>query len=134
MQVIDKDDGSISDVWLSDRYPATLWQTVFSFGGDKSASPTNEWTRVMEREYGFKPGFVMKMVAKDKRGQQGGLEVTRMQEKKVAADKFALPPGYEVVEMPEIPGGLPTMKMPTTKEEGEKMREEWMKKMQEQQR
>ena len=134
VQVIDKDNGSTSDLWLSDRYPAKLWQTVFSFGGDKGASPANEWTRVMERKYGFKPGFVMKMVSKDKSGQQGGLEVTRMQEKKVAADKFALPPGYKVVEMPEIPGGLPTMKMPATKEEAEKMREEWMKKMEEQPR
>jgi hypothetical protein len=31
-------------------------------------------------------------------------------------------------------GGPPSMKMPTTKEEAEKMRDEWMKKMQEQQR
>jgi len=76
----------------------------------------------------------MKMVSKDKRGKESGLEVTRMEEKKVAADKFAIPPGYEVATMPDMPGGTPTMKRPTTKEEAEKMRDEWMKKMREEQR
>jgi len=134
VQVIDKDDGGTADLWLSDRYSAKLWQTVFSFGGNRGESPTSGWMRIVEREYGFKPGFIMKMVSKGKDGQQGGLEVTRIQERKVAASKFALPPGYEVVDMPDMSGGPPGMKMPTTQEEAEKMRDEWMKKMQEQQR
>ena len=134
VQVIDKDDGQTADLWLSDRYPVTLWQTVFSFGSNEGKSPTNVWTEVVEKRYGFKPGFIMKMVSKSKDGQRGGLEVTRMQEKKVAASKFTLPPDYEVTEVPDMPGGLPSMKMPTTKEEAEKMRDEWRKKMQEQQR
>jgi hypothetical protein len=134
VQVIDKDDGSITDLWLSDRYSAKLWQTVFSFGGDKGESPTTGWMPIVEREYGFKPGFIMKMVSKGKDGARGGLEVTRIQEKQVAANKFAPPAGYEVVEMPDMSGGLTNMKMPTTREEAEKMRDEWMKKMQEQQR
>jgi len=53
---------------------------------------------------------------------------------KVAAGKFAVPPGYKVTDVPDMPEGMPNMKMPTTKEEAEKMREEWMNKMQEQQR
>jgi len=76
----------------------------------------------------------MKMLSKDKSGQQNGLEVIRMQEKKVAAGTLAVPPGYQVTEMPEMPEGMPNMKIPTTEEEAEKMREEWMKKMQKQQR
>jgi hypothetical protein len=76
----------------------------------------------------------MKMVSKDKGGKKSGLEVTRMQAKKVAAGNFAVPPGYQVQEIPEMPSGVPNMKMPTTKEEAEKMRDEWMKKMQEQER
>ena len=76
----------------------------------------------------------MKMVSEGKDGQRGGLEVTRMQKKNVAANKFVVPPGYEVTEVPDMSGGLPSMKMPTTKEEAEKMRDEWMKKTQEQQR
>ncbi len=134
VQVIDKDEGHTADLWLSDRYPITLWQTVFSFGGDESENPTNVWTEVVEKQYGFKPGFIMKMVSEGKDGQRGGLEVTRMQKKNVAANKFVVPPGYEVTEVPDMSGGLPSMKMPTTKEEAEKMRDEWMKKMQEQQR
>jgi len=134
LRVIDKDEGSTADLWLSDRYPARLWQKIFSFGGDGGKSPSSGWTEIMEKEYGFKPGFVMKMLSKDKGGQQSGLEVIRMQEKKVAAGKFAVPPGYKVTEVPDMPEGMPNMKMPTTREEAEKMREEWMKKMQEQQR
>lgn len=134
VRVIDKDEGSTADLWLSDRYPAKLWQTIFSFGGDGGKGQSSQWTRIMEKEYGFKSGFVMKMQSKDKGGRQGGLEVTRMQEKPVAASKFAVPPGYKVTEVPDMPEGMPSMKMPTTPEEAEKMREEWMKKMQEQQR
>lgn len=134
VQVIDKDDGHTADLWLSDRYPVMLWQTVFSLGGNEGKSPTSVWTEVAEKQYGFKPGFIMKMVSEGEDGQRSGLEVTRMQEKKVAASKFTLPPGYEVTEVPDMSGGLPSMKMPTTKEEAAKMRDEWMKKMQEQQR
>lgn len=103
IQVIDKDEGQTADLWLSDRYPAKLWTTVFSFGGDEHKSPSGQWTKIVEKEYGFKP-------------------------------EFALPPGYEVVDVPDMTGGVPSMKMPTTEEEAEKMREEWMKKMQQQHR
>jgi len=134
LRVTDKDDGSTADLWLSDRYPAELWQKVFSSGGGGGKGPNRGWAQFMEKEYGFKPGFVMKMVSKDKGGKKSGLEVTRMQAKKVAAGNFAVPPGYQVQEIPEMPSGVPNMKMPTTKEEAEKMRDEWMKKMQEQER
>ncbi len=134
LRVIDKDDGSTADLWLSDRYPARLWQRIFSFGEGGGKNASSGWTQVMEKEYGFKPGFVMKMLSKEKGGRQSGLEVIRMQEKKVPPGKFAVPSGYEVNDVPAMPEGMPDMKMPTTKEEAEKMREEWMKKMQQQQR
>jgi len=133
VQVIDKDSGHTADLWLSDRYPAELWQTIFSFGGEESKGPTHAWMDIAKKEYGFKPGFIMKMVAKEKGGQRGGLEVTRIQEKKVAADKFKVPSDYEVAVMPEMPIGLSGMKIPTTEEEAEKMRDEWMEKMKEMQ-
>ncbi len=133
VQIIDKDNGQVSDFWLSDRYPMTMWQNVFAFDANAAQSPTGAWARVAERQYGFKPGFIMKMVSTDKRGAKSGLEVTRMEEKKVAPDKFTIPSGYEVVTMPSMPAGTPTMQMPTTKEEAEKMRDEWLKKMEEEQ-
>jgi Domain of unknown function (DUF4412) len=134
VRITDKRDGEVSDFWLSDRYPATMWRNVFSMRGNSGESPANDWTRIAERQYGVKPGFIMKMVSKDKRGRESGLEVTRMEEKKVAADKFVIPPGYEVATMPDMPSGAQTMKAPTTKEEAEKMRDEWMKELQEEQR
>ncbi len=132
IQVLDKDEGHTADLWLSDRYSAKLWANVFSFGGNDAKSPSSQWTRIVEKEYGFKPGFIMKMTSKGKDGQVGGLEVTRMKEGKVAQKEFTFPSGYDVVDVPDTAGDLPNMKMPTTKEEAEKMREEWMKKMQQQ--
>lgn len=134
VRVTDKRTGEASNFWMSDRYPATMWQNVFSMRGNRGESSTAEWAQMAERQYGVKPGFIMKMMAKDKRGKERGLEITRMEEKKVAADKFTIPAGYEVATMPDTPAGSPAMKRPTTKEEAEKMRDEWMKKMQEGQR
>jgi hypothetical protein len=57
-----------------------------------------------------------------------------MQEKKVAPNKFTIPSGYEVTTMPDMPAGAPMMGRPTTKEEAEQMRDEWLKKMQEDQK
>ncbi len=134
VRVTDKDSGEVSDFWFSDRYPPTMWQNVFAFDANTGQSPTGEWARVAERKYGVKPGFIMKMLVTDKRGAKSGLEIIRMEEKKVAADKFTIPSGYEIVTMPSMPAGDPTMQMPTTKEEAEKMRDEWLKKMEEQQK
>lgn len=132
VRVIDKDEGHTADLWLSDRYPAALWSNIFS-AGDEQTSPSSQWSRIVERQYGVKPGFVMKMLAKGKDGQRGGLEVTRMQKKKVSPKAFVVPPGYEVVEVPVMPTGLPSLQAPKTQEEAEKMREEWMRKMKEMQ-
>ena len=66
-------------------------------------------------------------------GKKAGLEVTRIQQKKVPSNKFTVPSSYQTSSAPDV-AGMPTdMKMPTTPEEAEKMREEWMKKMQQQQ-
>lgn len=131
LRIVDKDEGDTAELWLSDQYPATLWHSIFSAGNDQTNNASRGWSRAMEREYGIKPGFVMKMLSQGKDGKKSGLEVTRMQKKKVSPDAFALPPGYEVVEMPVMPSGIPSVKAPTTQEEAEKLRDEWMEKMKE---
>lgn len=133
LRIIDKDEGHTADLWLSDQYPASLWHDIFSAGNAQDGGPSGAWSQTVKREYGIKPGFVMKMSSKGKDGRRGGLEVTRMQKKKVSPKAFVLPPGYEVVEVPTMPSGMPNMKAPQTQEEAEKMREEWMKKMKEMQ-
>jgi hypothetical protein len=134
VQVIDKDNGEVSDLWFSDRYPPTMWQNVFAFDANAAQSPTGHWARVAERKYGVKPGFIMKMMLTDKSGAKSGLEITRIQEKKVAANKFTIPSGYEVTTMPDMPAGAPAMMHPTTPEEAERMRDEWLKKMEQDQK
>lgn len=133
VRIVDEDDGHTADVWLSDQYPASLWHAVFSAGDDKARGPSGGWGELVQRQYGVKPGFVMKVVSTGRDGTKGGIEVTRMQRKKVPTDAFKVPPGYELVEAPVMPSGMPNMKAPTTQEEAEKMRDEWMQKMKEMQ-
>jgi hypothetical protein len=37
--------------------------------------------------------------------------------------QLKVPSDYEVAAIPELPSGLPSMKVPTTKEEAEKMKD-----------
>jgi hypothetical protein len=89
-----------------------------------------DWNQAAKK-IGFKPGFIMKMVHKDQDGKEGGLEVTKLMEKKVGKVQVSLPADYDVKEMPIPPGeaGDSSMKVPTTREEAERMRDEWIKKM-----
>lgn len=134
IRVIDKEDGDTADFWLSDRYSVKLWETVFGVGGTASKGSNGQLAQVLGKQYGLKPGFVMKVESTTEGGQRGGLEVTRIQKKKVAPRRFAVPSGYSVTELPSAPGGATQMKTPADREEAEKMREEWMKKMQEMQK
>ena len=134
VRVTDKDSGEVSEFWFSDRYPATMWQNVFAFDASAAQSPTNDWARIAERKYGVKPGFIMKMELTPTRGAKSGIEITRMEEKKVSTDKFTIPPGYTVTTMPSMPAGVPTMRQPTTREEAEKMRDDLLKQMEEEQK
>lgn len=130
IQVIDKDTGGVSDMWLSDKYSAQLWSRVFAFGSQGPTDQMKDWNQAAKK-IGFKPGFIMKMVHKDQDGKEGGLEVTKLMEKKVGKVQVSLPADYDVKEMPIPPGeaGDSSMKVPTTREEAERMRDEWMKKM-----
>jgi hypothetical protein len=107
VRITDKDNGDTADFWLSDGHPQNLWLKVFTVGGVGGQSPTRQYAEAAQSFHGFKPGFIMKMVTKGKRGVESGLEVTRIEEKKVAQDKFAIPPGYQVATMPEMPAGRP---------------------------
>ena len=134
IRVIDKDDGDTADFWLSDRYSVKLWETVFGVGGTAGRGSSGQLTQVLGKHYGLKPGFVMKVESTTEGGQRGGLEVTRIQKKKVPSSRFVVPTGYSVAELPGLPGGATQMKTPANQEEAEKMREEWLKKMQEMQK
>ena len=103
VRLTDQDTGDTAELWLSDAYPADLWRQVFTLGGRGGPNPTKQWESVARSHEGFKPGFVMKMVAKDERGKVGGLEVTRIEEKKVAPSAFVVPTGYQVATMPSLP-------------------------------
>ena len=134
VRVTEKDTGEVSDFWFSDRYPASMWQNLFAFDAGATQSPTSEWAQIAERAHGVKPGFIMKMELTPKRGAKRGIEITRLQEKKVTPDKFGIPSGYAVVTFPTMPAGTSTMTPPTTREEAERMRDEYLKQMEQEQK
>ena len=59
-------------------------------------------------KYDYPLDHEMKMLSKGKDGQTSGLEVTRLQKKKVSPEAFTIPKGYDVVEMPAMPSGMPS--------------------------
>lgn len=132
IRVIDKDDGNVSDLWLSDKYPADLWAQMFTLGTKGPSEQMKQWNKAAKK-LGFKPGFVIKMMHKGK-DAQGGIEITKITKRKVSKSDFMPPAGYKIMEAPPMPMGAGDMKMPTTREEAMKMRDEMMKKMKEMQK
>jgi len=59
IQVIDKDTGGVSDMWMSDKYSAQLWSRVFAFGSQGPTDQMKDWNQAAKK-IGFKPGFIMK--------------------------------------------------------------------------
>jgi hypothetical protein len=104
IRITDKDTGDVSELWLSDKYSAQLWSQVMGFGDDTSSDPMESWNRAAAK-LGFKPGFPMKVVNRDRRGTQSGLEVVRIAAKKVDGESFFLPADYDVQEMHRPAGG-----------------------------
>ncbi|MGB8222825.1 MAG: DUF4412 domain-containing protein [Polyangiales bacterium] len=109
IRITDKDTGGVSDLWLSDKYPAQLWSQAMGFGDDGPNDPVQAWNEAAEK-LGFKPGFPMKVLNQDRRGAQDGLEVVKIAEKKVDDKRFFVPADYEIQEMhmpARGPGDMP---------------------------
>jgi Domain of unknown function (DUF4412) len=125
IRITDKDTGDISELWLSDKYSARLWSQVMGFGDNTSNDPMESWNKAAAK-FGFKPGFPMKVVNRDRRGTQSSLEVVKIAARKVAGESFFLPADYDVREMHRPSGGAngTPVEAPTTGRVDEKTRDE----------
>jgi len=104
LRIIDKDTGDISELWLSDKYSVELWSQVMGFGADGTDDQLQDWNEAAAN-FGFKPGFPMKVVNKDRQGAQSGIEVVKISAMKVDSKSFSLPADYQLQEMHAPTGG-----------------------------
>jgi len=104
VRVRDKDNRTVIDLWLTQKYPADLWTRAFRGRHLGLEMSDDERSKAMKK-YGIKPGFSMKMRVE----QAGGVPVVFLVEKvermPIPADVFSLPEGYRRVHGP--PGSQP---------------------------
>jgi hypothetical protein len=101
IQVIDKDNRTVIDLWLTQKYPADLWTRAFRGRNLGLELSDDERSKAMKK-YGVKPGFSMKMRV----AQAGGVPVVflvkKVQRAPMPAEVFALPAGYERIKEPSV--------------------------------
>lgn len=100
VRVIDKDDKTIIDLWLTQKYPADLWTRAFRGRNLGLELSDDERSRAMKK-YGVKPGFSMKMRV----DQPGGVPVVFLVEQvkrtPIPESTFELPPEYQRAQASE---------------------------------
>lgn len=102
VRVLDKDNVTTIDLWLTQKYPADLWTRAFR-GRNLGLEISDDERAKAMRKYGIKPGFSMKMRVE----QAGGVPVVFLVEKvergPVPPEVFALPEGFSRIQGPVDP-------------------------------
>jgi hypothetical protein len=99
VRVIDKDNDTIIDLWLTQRYPADLWTRAFQGRNLGLEISDEERTKAMKK-FGVEPGFSMKMRVKQALGVPVVFLVKKIERVPVPAEVFSLPDGYKRVQDP----------------------------------
>lgn len=94
VRVIDKDNDTIIDLWLTQRYPADLWTQAFRGRHLGLELSDDERTKAMKK-FGIEPGFSMKMRVEQTGGVPVVFLVEAIQQRPVPAAMFGLPEGYK---------------------------------------
>ena len=99
VRVVDKRDGTIIDLWLTQKYPADLWTRAFRGRNLGLELSDDERARAMKK-YGVKPGFSMKMRVQQALGVPVVFLVEEVKPGPQPPSAFSLPEGYERIERP----------------------------------
>jgi hypothetical protein len=102
VQVIDKDNDAVIDLWLTEKYPADLWTRAFRGRNLGLEMSDDERSKAMKK-YGVKPGFSMKMRVEQAGGVPVVFLVKKIERQAVPSEIFSLPDGYRRVEAPTEP-------------------------------
>ena len=99
VRVIDKDNSTVIDLWLTQKYPADLWTRAFRGRNLGLELSDDERSKAMKK-YGIKPGFSMRMRVEQAGGVPVVFLVKRIRRAPVPAEVFALPKGYQRIQGP----------------------------------
>ena len=102
IRVIDKDNRTVIDLWLTQKYPADLWTRAFRGRNLGLELSDDERSKAMKK-YGVKPGFSMKMRVEQAGGVPVVFLVKKVQRAPMPPAVFALPEGYQRIEGPSAP-------------------------------
>jgi hypothetical protein len=96
VRVIDKDNDTVIDLWLTQRYPADLWTQAFRGRHLGLELSDDERTKAMKK-FGIEPGFSMKMRVEQTGGVPVVFLVEEIKQRPVPPSVFGLPDGYKRV-------------------------------------
>jgi len=102
IRVIDKDNRTVIDLWLTQKYPADLWTRAFRGRNLGLELSDDERSKAMKK-YGVRPGFSMKMRVEQAGGVPVVFLVKKVQRAPIPPEIFALPEGYQHIEGPPAP-------------------------------
>ncbi len=102
IRVIDKDNRTVIDLWLTQKYPADLWTRAFR-GRNLGLELSDDERGKAMKKYGVKPGFSMKMRVEQAGGVPVVFLVKKVERAPIAPEVFALPEGYRRIEGPSEP-------------------------------
>ena len=102
IRVIDKDNRTVIDLWLTQKYPADLWTRAFRGRNLGLELSDDERSKAMKK-YGVKPGFSMKMRVEQAGGVPVVFLVNKVQRAPMPPEVFALPEGYQRLAPPSDP-------------------------------
>jgi|GEM_PF-1696340 len=102
VRVIDKDNDTVIELWLTQSYPADLWTRAFR-GRHLGLEISDDERAKAMKKYGVKPGFSMKMRVAQAGGTPVIFLVEEIERVPVPPEVFALPEGYTRVQDPAVP-------------------------------
>ena len=99
IRVIDKDNSTRIDLWLTQKYPADLWTRAFRGRNLGLELSDDERSKAMKK-YGIKPGFSMKMRVEQADGVPVVFIVKKVKRIAIPPEVFSLPEGYKRIRGP----------------------------------
>jgi len=102
VRIFDKDNDTVIDLWLTQKYPPDLWTRAFRGRHLGLEMSDDERTKAMMK-YGIKPGFSMKMRVERAGGVPVVFLVKEVKRAAVPPAVFELPEGYQRIQGPAAP-------------------------------
>jgi hypothetical protein len=102
VRIHDKDNDTLIDLWLTQKYPPDLWTRAFR-GRHLGLELSDDERKKAMMKYGVKPGFSMKMRVEQAGGVPVVFLVKEVKRASVPPTVFDLPEGYARIQGADAP-------------------------------